>query len=269
MKRWRKGIIMNVEDIYLYLKSLSKNDVNGTDTLKCGSWDKEVNNVAVTMLATVDVIEKAIEWGADLIITHEPTFYDHMDKIFENDMVSDKKMKLIDSSGISIIRFHDYMHGCEPDMIGQGEFYYLGLEGEYVKGNQFAVNRFNCKNEITPVELAELMEEQLGIKHIRICGARDVKCTKISACFGTPGGVFEELRDDDVEIVLTGEACEWSLGEYARDAAALGYKKALLIMGHIGSERDGMKYLTKLLKEEFRDLEIKYFDCGEVYSYTN
>lgn len=260
---------MKVEDIYLYLKSLSKKDVNGTDTLKCGSWDKEVNKVAVTMIATVDVIKRAKDWGADLIITHEPTFYEHMDNKIRNDVVTREKEELIRESEISVIRFHDMMHGCEPDMIGQGEFYYLGLEGEYVKGNQFAVNRFNCKNEITPVELAKLMEEQLGINHIRICGARDVKCTKISACFGTPGGVFEELRDDDVEIVLTGEACEWSLGEYARDAAALGYKKTLLIMGHIGSERDGMKYLTKLLKEELRDLEIKYFDCGEVYSYTN
>ena len=128
-------------------------------------------------------------------------------------------------------------------------FSYVLFPFFYIKGKYFAVNRFNCKNEITPLELAELMENKLGIKHIRICGARDVKCTKISACFGTPGGVFEELKDSDVEIVLTGEACEWSLAEYARDAAALGYKKALLIMGHIGSERDGMKYLTKLLKD--------------------
>lgn len=153
-------------------------------------------------------------------------------------------------------------------MIGEGVLHYLGLEGEFEKGKYFAVNRFKCKNEITPAELANLIENRLGIKHVRICGARDDKCTKISTCFGTPGGVFEELKDDNIEIVLTGEACEWSLGEYARDAAALGYKKALLIMGHIGSERDGMKYLTRLLNDEFSDIDIKYFDCGEVYSYT-
>lgn len=260
---------MNVKEMFDYLAGLSESEINNTDTLKCGSWDKEINKVAVTMIATVDVIKKAIEWGADLIITHEPTFYEHMDNKMENDIVTKKKIDLIEKSGISLIRFHDYMHGCEPDMIGEGVLHYLGIEGDYEKGKYFAVNRFNCKYEITPLELAKMMEEKLGIKHIRICGARDVKCMKISACFGTPGGVFEELMDDDVEIVLTGEACEWSLGEYARDAAALGYKKALLIMGHIGSERDGMKYLTKLLNENFNGLNIKYFDCGEVYSYTN
>lgn len=260
---------MKVCDMLNYLTALSKWDINNTDTLKCGKLDKEIKKVAVTMIATIDVIKQATEWGADLIITHEPTFYEHMDVKDETDVVVKKKAELIEKSGVSIIRFHDCMHGCDPDMIGEGEFYYLGVEGEFVNGDRIAVNRFILNNGLTPVELAKLIEDKLNIKHIRICGERDKKCTKISACFGTPGGVFEELKNDDVEIVLTGEACEWSLGEYARDAKSLGYNKALLIMGHIGSERDGMKYLTKLLRKKFNDLDFRYFDCNEVYTYTD
>jgi len=259
---------MNVKNMYEYLKSLSKSDANTTDTLKLGSWDKEIRKIAVCCVATIDVIKKAGEWGADLVITHEPTFYDHLDCRIENDKVIEDKLELIEKYGFSIIRFHDYMHSCEPDMIGEGEFYYLGLEGEYIKGKQWAVNRFNCKEKITPLKLAMLIEEKLNIKHVRICGARDVECDKISACFGAPGGVFEEIRDDEVEIVLTGETCEWQLGEYARDASLLGYKKAMLIMGHMGSERDGMKYLAKVLSDDFSNLDIKYFECEEVYSYV-
>jgi len=260
---------VNVKDMFDYLKNLAKSDMNGTDTLKCGSWEREIKKVVVCCIATVDVIKDAIEWGADLIITHEPTFYDHMDCKLENDNITKEKLDLIEGSGISIIRFHDYMHSCEPDMIGQGEFHYLGIEGEFVKGREWAVNRFYCKEAITPLELAKQIEEKLNIKHVRICGARDVKCTNISACFGAPGGVFEELRDEDVEIVLTGETCEWQIGEYVRDAALLGHKKAMLVMGHIGSERDGMKYLAKILSENFENIDIKYFECDEVYSYTS
>ena len=72
-----------------------------------------------------------------------------------------------------------------------------------------------------------------------------------------------------VEIVLTGEACEWKLGEYARDAAALGFNKTLIVMGHIGSERDGMRLLTHRLQERHADLDIRYFECGEVYQYLS
>ena len=62
---------------------------------------------------------------------------------------------------------------------------------------------------------------------------------------------------------------EWSLGEYARDAAQLGYKKALLILGHEGSERAGMVYTADILREMYPDLEVQYFECGEVYTYTD
>ena len=49
------------------------------DKLKTGSMENEVHGIAVTFMATVEVIQKAIDAGVDLIITHEPTFYEHMD----------------------------------------------------------------------------------------------------------------------------------------------------------------------------------------------
>jgi len=58
---------MNVKDMYDYLKSLSKSDVNTTDTLKIGSWEKEIKKVAVCCIATIEVIQKAAEWGAGAV----------------------------------------------------------------------------------------------------------------------------------------------------------------------------------------------------------
>jgi hypothetical protein len=40
-------------------------------------------------------------------------------------------------------------------------------------------------------------------------------------------------------------------------------------MGHIGSERDGMRLLAKRLSEAHKDFETKYIECGEVYTYTD
>ena len=76
------------------------------------------------------------------------------------------------------------------------------------------------------------------------------------------------LCDPNVEIVLTGEACEWKLAEYARDANTLGMNKTLIVMGHIGSERDGMRLLAKRLSENHTEFETRYMECGEVYTYT-
>lgn len=109
----------------------------------------------------------------------------------------------------------------------------------------------------------------MGLRHVRIAGAADAPCTEISGMFGTPGGLAEELRNEECQILLVGEACEWALGEYARDAAQLGHTKALIVMSHIGSERDGMRYTVDLMKEKLPQLETAYFECGEVYTYTD
>ena len=119
---------------------------------------------------------------------------------------------------------------------------------------------------ITPRSLAKIVEKRCGLRCIRVCGAIDELCTKVSGMFGAPGG-FNELKSDECEVLLIGEVCEWQVCEYARDAAQLGYKKAILIMGHVGSERDGMKYVTDILKNKHPEIDVKYFECGEVYSY--
>ena len=80
---------------------------------------------------------------------------------------------------------------------------------------------------------------------------------------------MEELKNEESQIVLVGEAKEWCCAEYARDAAQLGYKKALIYMGHVGSERDGMRYTADLLTQMYPEISVKYFECGEVYQYTD
>ncbi len=155
--------------------------------------------------------------------------------------------------------------GKYKDMICEGQIRFFGLEGEWIKGPRPAVNRFRLKEAMTPRELARQFRGKGNAQNIRLCGAVDQPCTNLSLCFGTPGGVFDELRNPDIDLVLTGEACEWQLGEYARDAAQLGFRKSLMILGHIPSEREGMRLLAEWMKERFSQFETRYFECGEVY----
>ena len=235
------------------------------DTIKIGNEEKEAKKVAVTMIATVDVIRKAKEWGADFLITHEPTFYEHFDTAFDNESQVIEKKKLIEDAGLTLYRWHDHPHNTFLDCIFEGEITYLDLKGEARKTKWGASTLFTLDEPITARELGKRMEEKLCLKHLRIAGELDKKSTRLACCFGTPGGVFDLLRDDDVEIVLTGETIEWCVAEYARDAAALGKNKSLLVMTHIGSERDGMKLLAERMIEELPQIETKYFECEEVY----
>ena len=238
------------------------------DTVKSGGEDRELHKVAVTMFATVDLVKEVSEWGADMLIVHEPTYYDHLENMAKTP-VTDAKREFIEKSGLVIYRYHDHMHTKPNDEITEGEVHYLGLKGKIEKTPYYASYIMTLDEPISALDIAKLMESELGIKHVKIAGARECKAKCIALCFGTPGGVFNLLCDEKIDMLLVGEACEWQVAEYARDAAALGFNKSLIVMGHIGSERDGMRLLTERLAAAHTDIEFKYFECGEVYSYTD
>ena len=261
---------MKAIDIMNALFALARQTpINNTcDTCKAGDPEVEVEKVAVTMFPTPDVVRSAAEWGADLLIVHEPAYYNHMD-VHSDEVQECEKRRLIESTGMTVFRFHDHPHTTDPDMITAGQFERFGLKGRIDHRNGRYPARFYLDEPMTPVELAKLIEERCGLKHIRICGARDALCREISGMFGSPSGTFDEIKSDECEVMLVGEVCEWRDCEYARDAAQLGRKKAILILGHVGSERDGMIYVTELLKQMYPDLEVEYFESGEVYTYTD
>ncbi|MBR6740811.1 MAG: Nif3-like dinuclear metal center hexameric protein [Clostridia bacterium] len=239
------------------------------DTCKCGDPEREVTRVATCMFATPDVIRAASEWGAELIITHERTFYNHHDQ--ETDEVQAiMKRKLAEDTGVVIWRYHDHPHYTKPDVIVEGLLDKMQLPADIEFRGEKSLNRLRLHSPMTPVEVARHIEERLGIKHVRICGARDIPCERLSTTVGAIGNlVIQELCEKESEIVLAGETCEWYICEYARDAAELGKKKALLILGHVGSERDGMCRTAEIIRERHPEIESRYFDCGEVYTYTD
>jgi len=74
------------------------------DTLKTGTLDQQVTGIATTFLATMKVIKQAKEKGLKLIITHEPTFYNHWDDLepLRDDIVQKTKRAYIKKHEIAI-----------------------------------------------------------------------------------------------------------------------------------------------------------------------
>lgn len=62
------------------------------------------------MFATPDVVRKAKETGAQLLVVHEPTYFNHWDEHSDEPFEVEKR-RLIEESGITIYRYHDYRTG--------------------------------------------------------------------------------------------------------------------------------------------------------------
>jgi putative NIF3 family GTP cyclohydrolase 1 type 2 len=237
------------------------------DTFKAGDPSTPVKGIAVTMMSTLDVLQRAAAGGANFIITHEPTFYGHLDLLepldSEKDAVLAAKLEFIKSHGLVIWRFHDFIHQMKPDMIMTGVAKALGWQKFQPDVNK---PKFVLP-EITLERLAAQVRDQLDIRTLRIVGDPHLKVTKVglSPGFGGFSGNRRLLQDEEVEVLLLGEAHEWETIEYAADAIAAGKKKALIVLGHIPSEQAGMEECAHWLKTFVTEVPIQFVPTAEPF----
>jgi putative NIF3 family GTP cyclohydrolase 1 type 2 len=230
------------------------------DTFKAGNPDTPVTGIAVTMMATLDVLERAAANGQNLIITHEPTFFNHYDDkpegMEESDPVLKEKREYIEKHGLVIWRLHDHWHARNPDGIQVGMVHALGWEQFQNPKNE---HLFTLK-EITLENLAADVAKRLDTPVLRVVGNPEMKVTGIALNPGFTGFVREthELEMEDVEVLLVGETREWETVEYVADAVTEGKKKALIVIGHVPSEQAGMEECTRWLKTFVKDTPVEF-----------
>lgn len=238
---------------------------NTVDTLKFGDPNMEVKGIAVTFMATQQVIEQAIRLGANLLITHEGLFYSHMDQIeiVEESRVYLEKRRLIEESGIAIYRFHDYIHRYQPDGIMVGLIKALGWKAN-VEKNYPASTIVNIPS-MSVRELADYVKGKLGIEFVRTVGDLEGTCNRIGLLAGYRGGgtlAIPLFEKEKLDVIISGEGPEWETPEFIRDAVYQGKQKALMVLGHAESEAPGMKYLAERIKTLFPGIPV-HFIPGE------
>jgi putative NIF3 family GTP cyclohydrolase 1 type 2 len=238
---------------------------NTVDVIKTGDPATPVRGIVTTMFATMDVLKKAVALNCNLIIVHEPTFYNHLDETnqFLNSSVYIEKKHYIDEYKLVIFRFHDYIHHIQPDAINYGMTLKLGWQ-KYVTDNNSG--RYVIP-ETTLNDLLAYLKNIFPGNAFNVVGDPSLKLTKVAFSAGAPGSSdhFRLLDDDNVELVLAGEVPQWETYEYARDAVSQGRKKAIIFLGHVTSEEPGMEYCAIWLKGFIKDIPVHFVPAGPSY----
>jgi putative NIF3 family GTP cyclohydrolase 1 type 2 len=267
---------MNVREVVEIVLALNggKKFEKTCDQLIEGNWEHQVTGVVTTFMATVDVIRQTIEMGCNLIITHEPTYFtglDHIDWV-KDDPVYQRKKALIDDNQVSIWRYHDHMHGGNTDLIYSGVLKDLGWTNH--RNQELPLPHCYTIPPTTVAALSGFLKKTLGMKVIQIVGSPDMKCSRIGILVG--GGSLglgrEEMpaklmNDQQLDVMICGEITEWTLSAYVRDAATLGFNKAMIVVGHERSEEPGMKELANRIQPLLKEIPVHFADSGEPFIY--
>lgn len=230
------------------------------DTIKAGDPDTVVKGIAVTMMATLDVLQRAAAAGHNMVITHEPTFYDHLDPtdglVRENDPVIAAKLAFIKDHSMVVWRFHDFSHRTRPDVIQTGVLRALGWTAYQDTQTPWIVRM----PETTLSAVAAHIQTRLGPHALRVVGDASLKVTTVALVPGAAGFPMHRraLQRDEVQVLVIGEAREWETVEYVDDAVAAGHKKALILIGHIPSEQPGMEDATEWLRTFVTEVPVAF-----------
>jgi putative NIF3 family GTP cyclohydrolase 1 type 2 len=237
------------------------------DTVKSGNPDQPLKGIVTTMFATDAVIEQTIRLGANFIIAHEPTFYNHLDETdwLEGDKVYASKKALLEEHNIVVWRFHDYWHSVRPDGILMGVLTSMGWDKYYNAGQPEIVT----VPSVTLREVVQAAKKAMGIDKMKIIGDLSASCQRIVVLPGAAGGrrQIEVLRKYQPDLLICGELNEWETSEYVRDARYQGQKVSLMVLGHSVSEEPGMEALVPWLNARLPGVPVKHIASGDAFTW--
>jgi putative NIF3 family GTP cyclohydrolase 1 type 2 len=236
------------------------------DRIVAGSPDTPVKAIATTMMATLDVLERAAADGRNMIITHEPTFYSHQDTT--QDLLTDPtyryKTDFIVDHNLVVFRFHDHWHRMAPDGINVGMIRELGWEKNVIPGQPRGFI-------FPPTPLADFvnrMAAKLNAHSMRIVGDPTLPIQRVSASWGYASlmpDMIKILARPDIDLLIVGETREWEMVEYVADQVTSGLGKALILLNHVVSEQAGMKYCVEWLKPFLPEVSIAFVPTKEPF----
>jgi putative NIF3 family GTP cyclohydrolase 1 type 2 len=236
----------------------------GVDRIIAGSADTPVTGIATVMMATFDALKAAVARKLNFIITHEPTFWSHQDRIdqLRDDPLYRRKAAYIRDHGLAIFHFHDHWHRRMPvDGINLGMMRRMGWQGY---GDADNSRIFNLP-PTTLKDLAGRFRDRLGARTLRVIGDPGLPVSRVIASWGNcssfPGIPYLDMAD----VLVIGEAQDWDLIAYANDLVAAGRPRALVVLGHVLSEQWGMEACAGWLKDFVREVPVRFLPLVQPY----
>jgi putative NIF3 family GTP cyclohydrolase 1 type 2 len=236
------------------------------DRILAGSPEVRVKGIATTMMATLEMMQRAVAAGKNMIVTHEPTFWSHQDttKELEGDPTYEFKKRFIAEHDLAVFRFHDHWHRMKPDGINAGMTRELGWEK-----NAIAPDSHEFVFDATTLGgLVNTMAKRLNAHSMRVVGDAKMPVKRVVASWGYASlmpSVIKTAARPDVDVVICGETREWELVEYVQDQIASGTKKALIVVNHVASEQSGMKYCAEWLKPIVPEVPVEFVASAEPF----
>lgn len=247
---------MLVSDIYSVINKMapSENALPFDNVgILLGDPEAEVKKAIVALDCTPATVKKAINEGAELIITHHPVIFDPLKSVVKSE--GNVVFSCL-TNGISVISMHTNL---DVAVGGVNDCLAAALElcdvQAITDAEGFSFRMGSLKAEMSASELAEYVKQQLGGNVRYTDGKKSIKT--VCVCGGSGSGeLFVAMNIADALITADVKHNVFI------EAASKGF--TLLDAGHFHTENVVIAPLSKLLNEKIQNVEFISFNGEEI-----
>ncbi|MBT2513892.1 Nif3-like dinuclear metal center hexameric protein [Arthrobacter sp. ISL-30] len=234
--------------------------------LVVGRPTAEVSKVLFAVDPTLAVIEEAVDWGAELLITHHPLLLKGVNSVAATTAKGLAVHRLIES-GTGLLTVHtngDSAVGGVSDVLADA----LGLENVAPLAPaanglpEEGIGRVGDLPDVMTLgdfaaRVFEILPAVAG--GVRVAGDKDGLVRRVAVCGGAGDGLFDAVRLSQADIYVTADMRHHPASE-AREAAVDG-RPYLIDVSHFASEwlwlPAAAEALGNVLADQGHDVEIR------------
>ena len=245
-----KEIIQVIEAAYPREAALDFDNVG----LLAGRTEKEVKRVYIALDATDAVIDRAVEAGADMLITHHPLIFSPLKKVTDEDFVSRRVVKLIQND-ISYYAMH-----TNYDVLGMAELAekILGIRNTEVlditmekDGKPEGIGRIGeLEKPMTLEECCVYVKHKLNLGSLKVFGDMQAEVSRLAISPGSGKTAIAAAIAKGADVLVTGD-----IGHHdGLDAVEQGL--SVIDAGHYGTEYIFIDDMRRFLEDKLPVLDV-------------
>lgn len=172
-----------------------------------GSPDSRVSSILLGLDCTPELVDEAVECGADMIVTHHPLIFSGLKKISPDDKVGSAVIKAI-SNGISIYAAHTNadkvlsgVSGAMASRMGLENVEILDEDGD---GTGLGVVG-NLPEPMSAEEVIAMVKSKFSLKAMRTSRPLTEKISRVAVCGGSGGSLIGAAVRSGAQLYVSGD----------------------------------------------------------------
>jgi putative NIF3 family GTP cyclohydrolase 1 type 2 len=267
------------------------------DGLQAGSMDSMVKGIAVVWSPGLQVLKEAVAGGCNLILSKDPVYWYEKEEprkagdssgsrikegiagglrwdVIEKTDAYRAKKQFIDSNQLNIYRLSENWDGSQS-MATAGLLKALGWKAQ----EEIAVDPLspNMKTAIVSVpqqdllQVAKTAKSRLGGKSARMVGQPNAKVSKIAVhpSYLTIAAATKIGQVPGLDLIVTGESCEWEAFVYAEDWISAGHGRGFLMLGLAVVSDAAASEVAEWVRKTVPSTKVNSIKAGDPFTPVN